>query len=116
MNITPHINRQAIPNVFPVSARRFCNGVCCSSASISIEAIFPTSVSIPVAVTIANALPRVTLQEDIAIFFISDCGVRASQMQSASFSISFVSPVSDDSSTNSPSHFIRRQSAHIISP
>ncbi len=51
------MNRQIKPNCLDKIASFFCKGVCSSSAVVSIVAILPTSVFIPVAITIPVPLP-----------------------------------------------------------
>ena len=57
MNISAHIPTADIPSIFPVLSSLFCSGVSFFSPPAIIAAIFPTSVSIPVDVTIARPFP-----------------------------------------------------------
>ena len=59
-NITAHMPMAVIPSIFPVLSSLFCRGVSLSLLSSIMDAIFPTSVDIPVAVTAAFPLPPVT--------------------------------------------------------
>ena len=71
IKIIPHMTSAATPSALPVSASRFCSGVCGGVVSLSIEAILPTSVFIPVFTATARAVPPVMHVDDMSIFFIS---------------------------------------------
>ena len=60
IKIKAHIPIADNPSIFPVPSSLFCKGVSFFSSFAIIAAIFPTSVSIPVAVTTALPLPYVT--------------------------------------------------------
>ena len=71
----------------------------------------PTSVFIPVPVTIAVAFPPVTEVEERIIFFLSPSAVNSSSTTDASFSAFTDSPVREDSSVVRLLDVTRRQSA-----
>ena len=71
----------------------------------------PTSVFIPVPVTIAVAFPAVTEVEERIIFFLSPSAVNSSSTTDASFSAFTDSPVREDSSVVRLLEVTRRQSA-----
>ena len=76
----------------------------------------PTSVFIPVPVTIAVAFPPVTEVEERIIFFLSPSAVNSSSTTDASFSAFTDSPVREDSSVVRLLDVTRRQSAATRSP
>ena len=97
-NIITHIILARSANVLPKLFSFFLSGVCLSSTSFIICAIFPTSVSIPTAITYPFALPYVTKLDENAIFFLSPIPTVPSIL-STFFSTASDSPVSPDSST-----------------
>ena len=52
-----HKNTDTVPKILPRSANRFCKGVSSTFAAFSIPAIFPISVSIPMADTLPTPRP-----------------------------------------------------------
>ena len=56
-NVTITITKQMIPNCLDKTANFFWSGVSSSSCAVSMVAIFPTSVFMPVPMTIPSPLP-----------------------------------------------------------
>ena len=98
--IKAQITTQAIPSTLPTSLNFFWIGVCGASFVIIILAIFPTSVFIPILVTIPSACPFTTAVPAKTIFFMSPRGTFWLLNNAfSSFSTASVSPVRLDSST-----------------
>ena len=76
----------------------------------------PISVSMPVAVTTAMALPAVTRQPEKTMLVRSPSAASSSGVAEASFSAASDSPVREDSSTARPVASMRRASAATRSP
>ena len=87
-----------IPRYFPSCASFFCRGVAEPSSPSSRFAILPISVSMPVAVTTARAVPYVMLQPEKTMFVRSPMAAFSGTSVSTSFSAGTDSPVSADSS------------------
>ena len=93
-----HIIKHATPKIFPTCPSFICIGVSGALFSIIIFAIFPTSVCIPISVTIAFPCPFTTILAIYPKFFLSPIGLSLFPINSASFSDGIVSPVRLDSS------------------
>ena len=70
-NSPAHNATATMLKIFPKSPRRFCRGVISCFVSSIIPAIFPSSVSIPVATTIPSPLPFLISVDIYAVFFLS---------------------------------------------
>ena len=95
ININAHIVSAEIPSVFPNPFNLLWRGVSCFSVSLSIPAIFPTSVFIPVSTTIAFPLPYVIKLDENSIFFLSPIPTSSPSIASVSFSTGTDSPVKE---------------------
>ena len=91
-----------VPKTFPVWFSFFWRGVSGAVSSEIIPAICPSSVFIPVQVTIAFPWPEMTSVPENAMFFCSAIGTASALIGSTLFSIGWVSPVRVDSSIESP--------------
>ena len=97
INIITQITNAIIPKLFP-NLFSFCwSGVAVSSTLLSIPAIFPTSVCIPVSTTIPFPLPYVTKLEENNILVLSPRLTSSFSITFASFSTGTDSPVSEAS-------------------
>ena len=112
----PQATTATIPSVLPKRASLACNGVCSAFAQSRRCAIFPTSVSMPVAVTTAFPVPVRTLQPEKTILQRSAICAFSGRTASAFFSASADSPDKADSSHFNPEHSSKRASAGRISP
>ena len=95
-NSNTHKNTETPLNTFPKSANLFCNGVVSTGAFCIILAIFPISVSMPMAVTTPSPLPYVTLVDIYALLFflVSLITGRDSPVRAASSIFRFTAEVS----------------------
>ena len=114
--ITAQATSASAPRYLPSCASFSCKGVCVSDSSARRLAILPISVSIPVAVTTATAVPYVMLHPEKSIFERSPSGAFSSTAASASLSEGTDSPVSADSSLFSRTARRIRASAGMKSP
>ena len=114
--ITAHAARATIPRYFPKDASFFCNGVCVLSSLSRRFATRPISVSIPVAVTTAIAVPYVMEQPVKTMLVRSPRGAFSLTVSSASFSEGTDSPVRAASSDFKLDERISLASAGIKSP
>ena len=91
-------------------------GVWKSSCFLSISAILPTSVFIPVPTTTPTALPYITTDEEYAIFTLSPSGASSGNTVGPSFAEGTLSPVSEASCTLMLLSFIILISAGTMAP
>ena len=103
-------------STFPSSASFFWSGVNSFGTVFIIEAIFPISVCIPLAITIPSPRPPVTMVDIKASFFRSPACSSPAAKNAASFSTGRDSPVSADSSIFRFQVFVRRKSAGTCIP
>ena len=115
-NMTTHTARQMMDRVLEISAIFFWRGVWLSSSVVSIWAMRPTSVSMPVEVTTQVARPLVMTVEEMTMFFRSPRVVSSGRESITSLLTGTDSPVMADSSAFRLAHSRIRASAGTRSP
>ncbi len=111
-----HITITVIPSLCPNFDSLFCRGVRTSSSSCSKEAIFPSSVFIPVETTMPVPRPYDTVVPLKAMFTLSPSGINFSSSVHMLFSTGTDSPVSAASSIFNFAASVSLISAGIILP
>ena len=114
-NKSPQNIRIIIESFFPKTSKLTWSGVCFSEVDFKSPAIFPTSVCIPISVTIAFPRPYVTKLPENSIFARSPSGASVN-IVSMFFSTARLSPVRALSSILRLAFSISLPSAGIISP
>ena len=114
--ITTHTISPIRVSILPTELSFFFMGVWKSSCFLSIPAILPTSVFIPVPTTMPTALPYITTDEEYAIFTLSPRGASSGRTVGPSLGAGTLSPVSEASCTLILLSFIILMSAGTIAP
>ena len=114
--MTTHTPRQMTDRVLEISAIFRWRGVVVSSSLVSILAMRPTSVSMPVEVTTQVARPLVMTVEEMTMFFRSPRAVSSGRESMACLLTGTDSPVMADSSAFRLAHSRMRASAGTRSP
>jgi hypothetical protein len=114
--ITAHSSSAPVPSTFPVTSSFFCRGVCGLSCMVSIRAICPTWVCMPVATTMPCPWPALTVVEAKHMLCHSPKGAVSGQSAAASLCTGTLSPVRALSCVCSCAACVRRRSAGTKSP
>ena len=114
--MTRQITSAPIPSQRPVWASLCCSGVWGADWFVIIWAIFPTCVSMPVAVTTPAPCPAAMELVEYSRLCLSPSGVLSAQVISARFSLGRLSPVSALSSAFRLTASVSRRSAGTRSP